>query len=58
MLKSVTVTFIPLRHCLINLPGAWANALLDQGKVLLDLHRDTTEREQCGVRIVCLFFCA
>ncbi|KAF9211041.1 Peroxisome biosynthesis protein pex1 [Podila verticillata] len=32
MLKSVTVTFIPLRHCLINLPGAWANALLDQGK--------------------------
>ncbi|KAG0026134.1 Peroxisome biosynthesis protein pex1 [Podila clonocystis] len=33
MLKSVTVTFIPLRHCLINLPGAWANALLDQGKL-------------------------
>ncbi|KAF9415649.1 Peroxisome biosynthesis protein pex1 [Podila epigama] len=33
MLKSVTVTFIPLRHCLINLPLAWANALLDQGKL-------------------------
>lgn len=33
MLKSVSVAFIPLRHCLINLPGAWANALLDQGKV-------------------------
>ncbi|KAF9902887.1 Peroxisome biosynthesis protein pex1 [Linnemannia zychae] len=33
MLKSVTVAFLPLRHCLINLPGAWANALLDQGKL-------------------------
>ncbi|KAF9191576.1 Peroxisome biosynthesis protein pex1 [Haplosporangium sp. Z 767] len=33
MLKSVTVAFIPLRHCLINLPGAWVNALLDQGKL-------------------------
>ncbi|KAG0249408.1 Peroxisome biosynthesis protein pex1 [Mortierella polycephala] len=36
MLKSVTVAFIPLRHCLINLPGAWVNALLDQGKVNID----------------------
>lgn len=33
MLKSVTIAFLPLRHCLINLPGAWANALLDQGKL-------------------------
>ncbi|KAG0055231.1 Peroxisome biosynthesis protein pex1 [Gryganskiella cystojenkinii] len=33
MQKSVSVAFIPLRHCLINLPGAWANALLDQGKL-------------------------
>ncbi|ORZ24946.1 P-loop containing nucleoside triphosphate hydrolase protein [Lobosporangium transversale] len=33
MLKSVTVAFLPLRHCLINLPAAWANALLDQGKL-------------------------
>ncbi|KAF9921527.1 Peroxisome biosynthesis protein pex1 [Linnemannia zychae] len=33
MLKSVTVSFLPLRHCLINLPSAWANALLDQGKL-------------------------
>ncbi|KAF9549645.1 Peroxisome biosynthesis protein pex1 [Mortierella hygrophila] len=33
MLKSVAVAFLPLRHCLINLPGAWANALLDQGKL-------------------------
>lgn len=33
MQKSVTVTFTPLRNCLINLPAAWANALLDQGKV-------------------------
>ncbi|KAG0223855.1 Peroxisome biosynthesis protein pex1 [Actinomortierella wolfii] len=33
MQKSVTVVFIPLRHCLVNLPPAWANALLDQGKL-------------------------
>lgn len=33
MLKSVTVAFLPFRHCLINLPGLLANALLDQGKV-------------------------
>ncbi|GJJ68100.1 peroxin-1 [Entomortierella parvispora] len=33
MLKSVSVAFIPLRHCLINLPSTWANALLDQGKL-------------------------
>ncbi|KAF9106167.1 Peroxisome biosynthesis protein pex1 [Mortierella sp. GBA35] len=33
MLKSVTVAFLPFRHCLINLPGAWANALLDLGKL-------------------------
>ncbi|KAG0255522.1 Peroxisome biosynthesis protein pex1 [Actinomortierella ambigua] len=33
MQKTVTVTFIPLRHCLVNLPPAWANALLDQGKL-------------------------
>ncbi|KAG9320627.1 hypothetical protein KVV02_002807 [Mortierella alpina] len=33
MQKSVTVAFLPLRHCLISLPAAWANALLDQGKL-------------------------
>ncbi|KAG0320385.1 Peroxisome biosynthesis protein pex1 [Dissophora globulifera] len=33
MQKSVTVVFLPLRHCHVNIPGAWANALLDQGKL-------------------------
>ncbi|KAF9974090.1 Peroxisome biosynthesis protein pex1 [Actinomortierella ambigua] len=33
MQKLVTVAFTPLRHCLVNLPPAWANALLDQGKL-------------------------
>ncbi|KAI8598019.1 P-loop containing nucleoside triphosphate hydrolase protein [Dissophora ornata] len=33
MQKSVTVAFLPSRHCLINIPSAWANALLDQGKL-------------------------
>ncbi|KAF9433755.1 Peroxisome biosynthesis protein pex1 [Entomortierella beljakovae] len=33
MHKSVSVAFLPVRNCFISLPSAWANALLDQGKL-------------------------
>ncbi|KAF9348656.1 Peroxisome biosynthesis protein pex1 [Mortierella sp. NVP85] len=32
-MQTVTVAFVPLRQCLINLPAAWTNALLDRGEL-------------------------
>jgi len=33
MPKPLIVQFTPIRSCLVNLPGKWVNALLDQKKV-------------------------
>ena len=36
MPKPLIVQFTPIRSCLVNLPGKWVNALLDQKKVNLN----------------------
>jgi len=41
-MQTVTVAFAPLRQCLINLPAAWTNALLDQGRVTSLVNRRRT----------------
>jgi hypothetical protein len=33
MPKPLIIQFTPIRSCLVNLPGKWVNALLDQKKV-------------------------
>lgn len=33
MPKPLVIQFTPIKTCLVNLPGKWVNALLDQKKV-------------------------
>ncbi|KAK3807287.1 MAG: peroxisome biogenesis factor 1, N-terminal-domain-containing protein [Benniella sp.] len=53
-MQTVAVAFVPLWQCLINLPAAWTNALLDQGRlpqsVVLELSWQDGSTEKKVVR--------